>query len=70
MKMLDTNERRVVDMLLDSDTEITQAYVYKTTGIPKASLSDIMRRLEQRNIIKRRREGRVNWITLRKWIFK
>ena len=57
-------------LLEKSDDEITQAYIYKTTGIPKATLSEIMGRLERRNIIKRRKEGRIKWIRLKQWIFK
>lgn len=63
--VLDEAELKVVDMLLKFDEEITQAYIYKTTGIPKSSLSDIIKRLEKRNIIERKREGRINWIKLK-----
>ncbi len=67
---LDENERKIVEILEGSDDEITQAYIYKSTGIPKSSLSEIMNRLEKRNIIKRRKDGRTKWIKLRKWIFE
>jgi uncharacterized membrane protein len=70
MNMLDENEKNVVKMLEESDEEITQAYIHKSTGIPKSSLSDTMRRLEKRNIIERKREGRINWIRLKKWVFE
>lgn len=69
LNVLEENERRVVKVLQDSDDEITQAYIYKTTGIPKATLSDLMKRLEKRNVIERRRDGRINWIKLKEWVF-
>jgi len=68
--MLDEREKEILRIIEKSgEEEITQAYIYKTTGIPKATLSDIMKRLESRNIIKRIHEGRTKWINLNKWIF-
>ena len=67
--VLDETELKVVDMLLKYEDEITQAYIYKTTGIPKSSLSDTIKRLEKRNVIERKREGRINWIKLKDWVF-
>lgn len=68
IKMLDENEKKILEMLESSEDEITQVYVYKTTNIPKATLSDIMQRLEKRNIIERRRDGRISWIKLKDWV--
>jgi uncharacterized membrane protein len=56
-------------MLLKFEDEITQAYIYKTTGIPKSSLSDTIKRLEKRNIVDRRKDGRINWIKIKDWVF-
>jgi uncharacterized membrane protein len=70
LQMLEENELKVVDVLRGFDEEITQAQVYHTTGLPKASLSDIMNRLERRNIIERSKEGRVKWVKLKKWVYK
>lgn len=71
-KMLDETEKKIVEILLEksSEGEITQAYLYKTLNIPKSSLSEVIRRLEQRNIIKKKKEGRINWIKLKNWVFK
>jgi uncharacterized membrane protein len=69
LNMLDENEKKVVELIENADGEITQAYIYKSTGIPKASLSDLIKRLEKRNIIERRRDGRTNWINLQEWVF-
>lgn len=68
IKMVDENEKKILDMLEASEDEITQAYIYKTTGIPKSSLSDIIQRLEKRNIIERRKDGRISWIKLKDWV--
>ena len=70
MNVLDENEKTIVQLLEGYKEEITQAYIYKTTNIPKASLSDILKRLESRNILERTREGRVNWIKLKEWVFE
>jgi uncharacterized membrane protein len=71
IKMLDDNELAIVKLLENSEEdEVTQAYLYKTTGIPKSSLSDILRRIEKRNIIERRVEGRVKWIKLKSWVLE
>jgi uncharacterized membrane protein len=67
--VLDETELKVIDMLLKFEDEITQAYIYKTTGIPKSSLSDTIKRLEKRNIIDRRKDGRINWIKIKDWVF-
>ncbi|MFH0861193.1 MAG: hypothetical protein V1921_08320 [Candidatus Altiarchaeota archaeon] len=70
INMLDgENELRIVRILEEAEDEITQASIYNTTHIPKASLSDIMKRLERRNIVERRKQGRRNWIKLKEWVF-
>ncbi|VVB52439.1 Uncharacterised protein [uncultured archaeon] len=70
-KMLEEKERQVFDIIADAGTEeTTQSYIYKETGIPKASLSDILRRLEKRNIIVRRKSGRVNWVKIKEWVYE
>lgn len=69
LNMLDENEKKIVAMLQDSEIEITQAYIYKTLEIPKASLSNIIKRLEGRNLIEKRKDGRINWIKLKNWVF-
>lgn len=71
LNILDENEKKVIELLYNSkEEEITQAYIYKTLNIPKASLSSIIKRLEQRNLIEKKKYGRVNWIKLKEWIFK
>jgi uncharacterized membrane protein len=70
IKVLNDDEVRIIRLLEDSENEeVTQAYIHKTLGIPKSSLSDILKHIEKRKIIERRVEGRVKWIKLKKWIF-
>jgi LPXTG-motif cell wall-anchored protein len=68
LNVLDESEKSVVNLLINAEDEITQAYVYKSTGMPKSSLSDTIKRLEKRNIIKRKKEGRTNWLKLQDWV--
>jgi uncharacterized membrane protein len=71
LKMLDETELSIIRLIESNDTEeTTQAYIQKTLGIPKSSLSDIIRQLEKRNIIERRSQGRLKWIKLRKWVLE
>jgi len=70
LNVLDESEKAVVELLINSEDEITQAFIYKSTGIPKSSLSDTIKRLEKRNIIERKKEGRTNWLKLKEWVFE
>ncbi|MFH1404037.1 MAG: hypothetical protein ABIH11_07200 [Candidatus Altiarchaeota archaeon] len=70
IKMLDEKELAIVKILEKAEEEVTQAYIYKTTGIPKTSLSDIIRRIEKRNIVEIKKEGRTNWISLKEWVLE
>ncbi len=70
-KMLNENELAIVNLLQQAKgEEITQAYIHKTIGIPKSSLSDILKQMEKRNILERQIQGRVKWIKLKNWIFE
>ncbi len=69
MKLMDKNETRIMEILLETG-ETTQANIYKITQIPKATLSDLMRKLENRNLIERRAEGRVKWVKIKDWVFE
>jgi len=70
-KILEDNERKIVDFLIAKHGEdITQAQICRETGIPKATLSDLMRRLEKRNVLERERQGRRNWVKLKKWVLR
>jgi uncharacterized membrane protein len=68
--LLDENEKSVVELLQSTEYEITQAYIRKITKIPGSTLSKVMLRLEGRNIIERREEGKTKWVKLKEWIFR
>ncbi len=66
LNVLEDREKEIVELLAENpDEEITQAYIYKTTKIPKATLSDLIKNLEARNIIDKRKDGRLVWIKLK-----
>ena len=71
LKMLEDNEMAVVKILEGSgEDEVTQANVHKITGIPKSSLSDIIKRLEKRNILETTSQGRIKWLKIQKWVLE
>ena len=69
LKMLNESEKRIIEML-EQRGEITQAFIYKSTRLPKTTLSRLIKGLEQRNIIDTRIDGRVKWIKLKEWVFE
>lgn len=69
LNILNEEEKNIVVFIRERWPEdITQASIYKTMRMPKSSLSEVIKRLEKRNVIECRREGRLNWIKLKKWI--
>jgi|GEM_PF-1920947 len=69
-RLLDENERTVVELLQSKGKETTQAEIRKSTKIPGSTLSKVMLRLEERNIIERRGEGKTKRVKLKEWIFE
>ena len=67
MGTLTERERGIVNALLKHNGEMTQADLRYETGIPKSSLTGILRNLERRNIINKKEWGRTNVIELSKW---
>jgi len=70
IKLLSENEKNIIEILEKSSGEVTQAYLYKSTKIPRSTLSKIMQTLEERNIIERRSEGKTRWVRLKEWVFE
>ncbi len=74
LNILDENEKKIVKLLKhcieEGREKVTQAYIQKTTGIPKSSLSRKISTLERRNIIECERDGRINRIKLKNWVFE
>ena len=67
METLTERERGIVNALLKHNGEMTQADLRYETGIPKSSLTGILRNLERRNIINKKEWGRTNVIELSEW---
>ncbi len=67
METLTERERTIVNALLKHNGEMTQADLRYETGIPKSSLTGILRSLERRKIINKKEWGRTNVIELSKW---
>jgi len=70
MGTLTERERGIVNALLKHNGEMTQADLRCETGIPKSSLTGILRNLERRNIIKKKEWGRTNVIELSEWFLE
>jgi len=66
MKTLTVNERGIVNELF-SAKEITQKKIGLKTGIPKATLSRTLKRLEAKTIIETRGYGTTRLVGLTKW---
>ena len=67
METLTDRERAIVNALLKHNGEMTQADLRYETGIPKSSLTGILRSLERRKIVKKKEWGRTNVIELSEW---
>ena len=67
METLTDRERAIVEALIKHNGELTQADLRYETGIPKSSLTGILRTLERRKIINKKEWGRTNVIELSEW---
>ena len=63
-KLLPVEERRVIDVLLDKK-RVTQQDVVLLSGMTKLKVSRVIKRLEDRGVIKKEAYGRTNLITLK-----
>ncbi|MFH1408446.1 MAG: carboxypeptidase regulatory-like domain-containing protein [Nanoarchaeota archaeon] len=67
VKTLREPEQEVVQTLLSSGNEATQAAVYHKTGIPKTTLSRCIQTLEAKQIISVKKIGKMKRLTLTPW---
>ena len=70
METLSESEAQVVQFLIDNKGSATQAKIMHSTGIPKASLSRYIDKLEQKKIIETTKIGKVNKVKLSKWFLR
>lgn len=70
METLTDRERAIVNALIKHNGEMTQVDLRYETGIPKSSLTGILRTLERRKIINKKEWGRTNIIELSEWFLR
>lgn len=60
-KILTPDERRIIEFLKGKKS-VTQAEIRKGLGIPRATLSVLLSRMEKRKLIKKERIGKTNYV--------
>lgn len=70
MKTLDSKEKDVLMILLESKKEIYQSKVQKISGISKATISRIIKRLESKSLINIEAQGNANILSVQEWFLK
>lgn len=69
LSVLDERERAIV-LFLAERGKIKQAKISRATGIPKTTLSKIMMRLDERNIVAMEKDGNTTLCWLREEVFR
>lgn len=64
---LTENEKKIIEELLKSRKGLTQKKISLLTGIPKSTLSRILKKLEIRNFIEKRDYGNTKIVKLTEW---
>jgi len=64
-KILTSDEKRVIEFL-KGKREVTQADIRKGLDMPRATLSVLLARMEERRLIRKERRGKTNYVTLMK----
>ncbi|MEM5802062.1 MAG: MarR family transcriptional regulator [Candidatus Aenigmatarchaeota archaeon] len=64
-KALDGEEKRIFEMIVNSDGAIFQSDLVKRTGLSKVKISRILDRLEAKGLIERKRRGMANLVVLK-----
>jgi hypothetical protein len=70
LKTLEDKEKEVIILLLGNKHQLYQSKIHKDTSISKATLSRIIKRLEERTLIEVRPSGNTNLILLQEWFIK
>ena len=70
IKELDKKETEVINLLINNKNQAYQSMIQKNTGISKATLSRIIKKLENKNFIEVRQSGNTNLIILNEWFIK
>ena len=64
LALLNDEERKLIEALIHHKGSTSQANLVRITGIPKIRVSRMLKRLEQKKIIKKRPYGKTNMIEL------
>lgn len=65
-KGLNDRQKNIINILIKSETGLTQTEIQKELGIPKASVSRNIRRLELKGLIEKEKIGMSNIIRIKK----
>ena len=66
VKSLDEDEKKIYEEIYRADGVVFQADLVKETELPKAKVSRVLDRLENKGLLERRRKGLNNLVLLRK----
>ncbi len=70
MKTLDKNEKAVITLLLENNHKMYQSKIQKDSAISKATLSRVLKRLEQKEILEITESGNTNLVKIKEWFLK
>lgn len=70
MKTLESKEKDVLKILLNENKEVYQSKIQRVSGISKATLSRIVKRLESKNLINIETQGNTNILSVQNWFMK
>jgi len=65
LKTLKGNEKKVYQLLIDSNGVLFQTEVVEKSGLPKSTISLTLDKLEARGLVERRRRGMSNVVILK-----
>lgn len=68
LSLLEPDERKIIEALIDNEGKSSQSDIVKKTGISRVKVSRILKKLEQKGIIKKNQNGMTNTVELEKEI--
>ena len=64
LQFLDNDERALVKVLIENKGVIKQALINKNAGMDKVKIHRVLKRLEEKNVIIKEKDGKINIIKL------
>ena len=64
LQFLDNDERALVKVLIENKGVIKQALLNKNAGMDKVKIHRVLKRLEEKNVIIKEKDGKINIIKL------